>query len=128
VLPSVFTELEGVVEATESFVQRHCQDDEFVYKVVLLASEAVTNAIEHGNELNPEKTVRVDLVAKETHIELWVEDQGSGFQRKEVPNPLDSDHLLDDGGRGIYLMESLADEIRYEQDGRRIGLMFKLPS
>ena len=124
VLPSRLEEMDQVVDTTEAFLNRHESDEDRVYTMLLLASEAITNAIEHGNALDASKEVRIDFWSRNGRIEIWVEDQGPGYTRNEVPDPLTREHLLDDGGRGIFLIEQLADEVRYELGGRRIGMLF----
>jgi len=125
-IPSRLEELEGIVETTEAFVSRHEKNEDRAYTVLLLASEAVTNAIEHGNALDESKQVIIDFWARNSCLEIWVEDQGDGFDRAAIPDPLTGSHLFAEGGRGIYLIEELADEVRYEQNGRRIGMLFAL--
>jgi len=112
------------VDEAEAFFGLCFTEDEKVYVGVLLASEAVTNAIEHGNGLDETKKVTVLFKCSDNLVELWVEDQGPGFDRSSVADPLDEDHLLADGGRGIFLIEKLADDVRYENEGRKIGIMF----
>ncbi|HAY36364.1 MAG: ATP-binding protein [Bacteroidetes Order II. Incertae sedis bacterium] len=125
-ISSSFDELEGIVDEAEAFFGQCFTDDEKVYTGVLLASEMVTNAIEHGNELVESKKVFIEFHKKDTTVELWVEDQGSGFVRESVSNPLSEEHLFDDGGRGIFLIEKLADKVLYEKEGRRVGVLFNL--
>ncbi len=126
VMASEHLQLERVVELAEEFVGAHVSDDELVYKIVLLTSEAFNNAIEHGNHLDPEKKVTVEFSALPDRIEIWIEDQGNGFVREELGDPLDRKNLLDDSGRGIFLIEQMADEVVYEGEGRRIGMIFRL--
>ena len=121
---STFDELERIVDEAESFFASCFKEDDRVYTGVLLASEAVTNAIEHGNALDETKKVFVQFRCSEKQVELWVEDQGPGFNREAVADPLDEEHLLADGGRGIFLIEKLADGVLYENEGRRIGILF----
>ena len=52
-----------------------------------------------------------------------VEDEGEGFEREEIADPLASENLLEDGGRGIFLIERMADEVIYENGGRRVGII-----
>lgn len=125
VLSSRLDEMDSVVDTTEAFLQRHERDEDRVYTMLLLASEAITNAIEHGNALDASKEVRIDFYSRDGRIEIWVEDEGPGFRRSEVPDPLSREHLLAEGGRGIYLIEQLADEVRFEMEGRRIGMIFR---
>lgn len=126
-LPSVHASLKQVVDATEGFLVEHVRDEDLAYKVLLLTTEAVTNAIEHGNALDPSKSFSLELHAGDEQLSILVEDEGSGFERKGVANPLREENLLDDGGRGLYLMETLADEVAYENEGRRVRLVFHLP-
>ncbi len=118
---STFEELERVVDEAEAFYAACFSDDEKVYTCVLLASEAVTNAIEHGNALDASKKVTIEFQANPNVVSCWVEDQGPGFDRSQIADPLDSDRILADGGRGIFLIEKLADDVKYEKEGRRVG-------
>ena len=127
VMASEHLQLERVVELAEEFVSAHETDEDFIYRVVLLTSEAFTNAIEHGNHLDPEKKVKVEFCAEPDRIEVWIEDQGMGFAREKVADPLHSDNLFEESGRGLYLIEMMADEVKYENDGRRIGMIFHRP-
>lgn len=125
---SVFSEQEKVVEAAQAFAERHVDDEERAYKIVLAASEAVTNAMRHGNDSDPEKRVFIDLLAFDERIEVVVEDEGVGFDRAAIADPLDEVNLLRPHGRGIYLIETLSDEVVYESEGRRVRMVFRSPA
>ena len=124
VLPSAFDSLERVLKETEPFVEAHIEDQELAYRIVLLTTEAVTNAIEHGNALDPAKQVVVVLEARPDCFEVAVEDEGGGFNPASVEDPLAEENLMREGGRGIYLIESMADEVHYERDGRCMRIVF----
>jgi serine/threonine-protein kinase RsbW len=126
-LQSRFDELERAVNETESFFAAVIDDDELVYKLVLLMSEAVTNAIEHGSAGAETQRVDVWLETTEAEARVIVEDEGGGFQRESVRDPLAPDNLMDDGGRGIFLMESMADDVTWSHGGRRVTLKVHLP-
>lgn len=123
-ISSRFENLEEVVKRAERFFSRVSSDEEYVYKAVLLTSEAVTNAIEHGNALDETKSIHIEFISTDESDQLWVEDEGEGFSPDDVKDPLREENLLADGGRGIFLMEQIADEVRYENGGRRIGMFF----
>lgn len=125
VLSSEFESLETVIDDTEAYLSEHNVDEDLAYRVVLLATEAVTNAIEHGNAMDPEKSVIMECHCHPDRITLTVEDEGGGFDPSTLASPLDDEHLLDPGGRGLFLMGKMADEVEYEADGRRIRLVFK---
>lgn len=124
VLESNLAGIERVVEETESFLESRIADEDLKYNVVLLATEAVTNAIEHGNKLDPAKQVIYRLEVHQRKVELVVEDQGEGFDPDSMEDPRESKNLLREGGRGLLFMESLADDVRFEAEGRRVCLTF----
>lgn len=123
-LPSTFDILEQVVEETEAFMQKICDDEDLVYRIVLLTSEAVTNAIEHGNKLDASKEVVINLEAHSDRFELSVQDEGVGFEAEQIPDPLSSDNLLEGRGRGLFFMDQMADQVLRELDGRVLRLVF----
>jgi PAS domain S-box-containing protein len=112
--------------------------------------ELLTNAVEHGNlELTPfkkdpeifdsgkyrslfearinsheygERTVRVECFYKAHQLEISIEDDGSGFNISEVPNPAHKDHFSKASGRGIVIARMNADEIFYNARGNKVTL------
>lgn len=125
VLDSDLESIERVVEETEAFLAGRVSDEDLAYRVVLLATEAVTNAIEHGNKFDPEKQVFYRVDVQEARIELVVEDQGTGFDPSKRDDPREAENLLREGGRGILFMESMADEIAFAEGGRKVHLIFR---
>lgn len=124
VLDSDLASIERVVDETEAFLRPRVADEHLAYRVVLLATEAVTNAIEHGNEFDKTKVVFFRLNVGRRQIELAVEDQGSGFDPEQTDDPRAAENLLREGGRGILFMESMADEVKFEKGGRKVRLIF----
>ncbi len=126
--PSVFDHLETIVEESQAFLEGFFPaDEDFVYKVVLLISEAATNAMEHGNQMDESKKVLVRVEVSTEYVEAFIEDEGRGFNPDAVADPLQEDNLLSDSGRGLFLMEEMADAVRYENDGRCLCLRFDCP-
>lgn len=89
-------------------------DEEAGYWMGIALREALTNAIKHGNGLDPEKKVDVCLTVGESGIEITVEDQGKGFDPGAVADPLAPDNLLRTEGRGIFYMRNFMDKIDYQ--------------
>ena len=123
-LSSSFKNLERAVEEAEAFMATVTDDDDLTYRVTLLTSETVTNAMEHGHQWNPEKHVVLDLTAYTDRVVLSVIDEGEGFEFSSVADPLDQDNLLNGRGRGLYFMEHMANELHLENDGRLLRLVF----
>ncbi len=91
-------------------------DEEVASTFMLLLSEAVDNAIHHGNQGNPDKNVSVDIEITDSKITATVSDEGEGFDLEEKAgnnHPLDHENLLNTGGRGIFLIEELSDSMEY---------------
>lgn len=93
---------------------------------MLLLSEAVDNAIKHGNQYDPEKNVSVDIEISNNEIVARVSDEGVGFDTENPisKNPLDEENLLDTGGRGIFIIQELADSLEFLNSGST--LQFKI--
>lgn len=120
--PSNRDHLEPLFERLESFLSDRLEDEEVRYNIQLLASEAVTNAIEHGNREDPTLSVKVLLKIEPDKILIEVEDEGEGFTASDVQDPTAIENLMKTGGRGLYLMETLSDKVEYENDGRRVRM------
>lgn len=124
-IASKFEELEMVVDTAEAFYKQCFDQEDRIFTGVLLASEVVTNAIEHGNQNDESKRVIIEFRSLPGRSECWVEDEGNGFDREAIADPLASENLLEDVGRGIFLIERMADEVIYENGGRRVGIILK---
>lgn len=124
VLKTDFSSVERVVDEMEAFLAGRIADEELAYRIVLLSSEAVTNAIEHGNQLDASKQVFFLVDVHADRVEVVVEDEGSGFDPSKTDDPTESAHLFREGGRGLLFMEEMADEVRFEKHGRRVRLTF----
>ena len=117
---SSFEYLDAIVNSTETFLAGHIKDEELSYKVLLLLSEAATNAIEHGNAQDASKHVVIEVSITPSAVLFSVEDEGKGFAPSELKNPVAEPNLLNEGGRGIFFMEQMADEVAFENEGSKV--------
>lgn len=92
----------------------------------LCASEAVTNAMLHGNKMDPDKKVKISAVADRNEIRFIVQDEGDGFDPDDIPNPLAEENLLKPSGRGVFLMKTYCDDVIYEKNGTQLTLVFRV--
>ncbi len=88
--------------------------------------EAVNNAITHGNKLDDTKTVTIRCMMNGEFVKFIVSDQGDGFDVTTVPDPTTAENIEKPHGRGIFLMNHLADEISFLGDGTEVELKFKI--
>ena len=101
-------------------------DDDFYARLMLSVSEAATNAIVHGNKLNPSKKVTIVVEANTHTLAFTIKDEGDGFNPDNIPNPLEEEHLLIPSGRGVFLIKEYADELEYQDEGRTLVIKFNL--
>jgi serine/threonine-protein kinase RsbW len=94
--------------------------------VELALREAVSNAILHGNRMDPRKLVHVRCCCEGTQgVFIVVRDQGHGFDPNSVPNPLAVENLGAEHGRGIHLMKLAVDEVSFERGGTEVHIRKK---
>jgi serine/threonine-protein kinase RsbW len=90
-------------------------DDGTLYRLHIATTEAVNNAILHGNKSDPAKKVIVECRATKHCLSMRVRDEGAGFDSSHLPNPLDDKNLMKEHGRGVFLMRSMMDEVRFRR-------------
>ncbi|MCD6272661.1 MAG: ATP-binding protein [Deltaproteobacteria bacterium] len=121
--PAALDNIDDAVAKMERFLLQK-KLEEFSFEVILVSREALINAAVHGSELNPDKTVKLELRVEPDGLVIAVEDQGPGFDwqgrlKKERPG-------RDVSGRGLYIMKTYCDEILYNEAGNRLTLMKKI--
>jgi serine/threonine-protein kinase RsbW len=92
--------------------------------MLIAVTEAVNNAIIHGNKNDPDKVVRIGFEADDSTLTFSITDEGPGFDHKKLPDPTDPANIEKVSGRGVFLMQTLSDKISFEQNGRRVLLGF----
>ncbi|MDH3402834.1 MAG: ATP-binding protein [Acidobacteriota bacterium] len=110
---SRFENIELVQIAIEASLDLLTLDEATSHRIGLAVREAVANAIRHGNDGDPDKRVEVECVLETDQVVVKVEDQGRGFDPRDLPDPLQPDNLLKTSGRGIFFMSQFMDEIDY---------------
>ena len=94
--------------------------------ILLVLTEAATNAIVHGNNSDPEKSVVITTYADSDSVVFQVSDEGTGFDSSKLPDPLSDENLLKEGGRGVFLIEQFSDHVAYQNHGSTIIITFNL--
>jgi serine/threonine-protein kinase RsbW len=101
-------------------------DEESSDQINLAVVEAGTNAIKHGNQEDPEKRAYFEFVIQSDQFTVIIQDQGRGFDREQVPDPIQPENLFKSSGRGLFLIESCMDDVTYEKSGTLIRMVKKL--
>lgn len=120
------------IEDAVEFVLHRCTTCEtaarklgFNFRVCL--TEALANAMIYGNRQDPSKRVRVEVFVEGNCLRARVTDQGDGFNPERVPDPTAATNLRKEGGRGIFLMRKLMDEVHFNERGNAVTLVLLLP-
>ena len=118
------------VSVVESFIENvgeKIRIEETIYgNVFVSVTEAVNNAIVHGNKEDKNKKVRLGLKQNKKSVRFIVEDEGMGFDHNTLPDPTNPKNLEKVKGRGIFLIKSLSDKTTFKQGGRVVEMLFKL--
>lgn len=119
------------IHQVESFIESIRAEMGFrddVYGNVMVAiTEAVNNSIYHGNKGDGSKRVFIRVQSVNLYrISVVVEDEGGGFDPAELPDPTAPENLSNPGGRGVFLMRHLADEIVFQNEGRCVEMLFNI--
>jgi serine/threonine-protein kinase RsbW len=93
-----------------------------IFAMRLSLEESLTNAIRHGNKLDPTKFVEVDCRIDDERMVVVVRDEGDGFQPEDVPDPTLEEFLECPGGRGLMLMRAYLNTCDYSEGGRCIRM------
>jgi serine/threonine-protein kinase RsbW len=93
------------------------------FEIELALREALANAIVHGCKRDPAKKIECTVTGdKKRGILIVVRDPGPGFNIASLPSPTEDQNLYADHGRGIYLINKLMDEVKYERNGSEIHM------
>jgi serine/threonine-protein kinase RsbW len=98
------------------------------FEIELALTEAIANAIEHGSAHDPSKQIQCCVACDHARgMLIVVRDPGPGFDPASIPSPVIGQNLFSTGGRGIYLINQLMDEVRFEKGGTEIHMRMKPP-
>ncbi len=118
------------ISKVEAFLEKLSQDYSICpdrYPDILISlTEAVNNAIIHGNKKDGNKSVRIEMEQDKDNIILKVTDEGGGFDLQELPDPTSPDYIECCGGRGVFIMSHLSDKIAFQNNGSTVEMSFNV--
>jgi serine/threonine-protein kinase RsbW len=98
------------------------------FEIELALNEALANAIEHGSGNDPSKRIQCCIACDHMRgMLIVVRDPGPGFDPASIPNPVMGQNIFSTGGRGIYLINQMVDEVRFEKGGTEIHMRINPP-
>jgi serine/threonine-protein kinase RsbW len=120
-IPALASAISPLVDAVMTAVRQQAAAKELEIETAL--REALANAIKHGCLGDPTKFVQCSVVFEDNHsVLIVVSDPGPGFNAKGLPDPTEGEHLYENHGRGIYLINHLMDEVRFKRGGAEIHM------
>src|SRR4051812_13881788 len=122
-IPSEFAAGFTVQQQILDSAAKHGFGDQCLFALKIAVEEALVNAIKHGNKLDKNKHVTIEAEISPKHAEITIADEGPGFERGDVPDPLAEENLEKPSGRGILLIESYMTKVSWDQGGRRVRMV-----
>lgn len=123
-IPSLSENIRMIESFIDNAKERFHLNDDIYGNIMIAVTEAVNNAIKHGNQNNPKLNVALSLLLEKDLIKFRIEDEGRGFDYHHLPDPTAPENLEKPGGRGIFLMKHLSDEVEFQENGRVVELSF----
>lgn len=122
--PSVIENITLVEKLIDEVFAEYQVKEDYYGELLIAMTEAVNNAIVHGNKLDTTKQVKVTFSIDGNDMVFRVEDEGPGFDYNNLPDPTAPENIEKPHGRGVFLMRNLADSCDFEDDGRICTLRF----
>jgi serine/threonine-protein kinase RsbW len=123
-VPSMMENIRMIESFIDNAKEKFHLDDDIYGNIMIAVTEAVNNAIKHGNSNDKSKNVLLSLSLEQSMLRFVIKDEGHGFNYENLPDPTSPENLEKPGGRGIFLMKHLSDEVKFKDDGRIVELSF----
>ena len=116
-IQSSLEHIESVEKLAEKAADAMKFSDEEKDSLAIAVTEAVNNAIIHGNKQDKAKKVSIGFLLENKRLTVTIKDQGKGFDPDNLSDPLAPENLLKESGRGIFILSTLMDDVKFEFKG-----------
>lgn len=127
-IPSIIDNIRMIESFIDNAKERFHLDEDIYGNIMIAVTEAVNNAIKHGNSSTSSKNVYLSLMLNENLLKFTIQDEGTGFNYHNLPDPTAPENLEKPGGRGIFLMKHLSDQVEFKEGGKVVELSFYMNS
>ncbi len=114
-IPSDPAEINSVEAFLQTFVDEAGLNEDLAGDVLIAGTEAVNNAILHGNRSQPELQVLIRIECRGDELRMEISDQGGGFDDRKNPDPTTPEHFMEDSGRGLLIIRHFMDGLHFEK-------------
>jgi serine/threonine-protein kinase RsbW len=125
-IPSIIENIRIVESFIDNSREKFQIEDDIYGNIMVAVTESVNNAIRHGNKFDKDKNVYLSLFVEDNQLRFEVQDEGNGFDPDNLSDPTAPENLENPGGRGIFLMRNLCDDVSFSNDGRTVSLTFNI--
>lgn len=122
-LPSKLENVAPFIREVLALMKKFHLSEEDTFHIKLSLEEALTNAMRHGNKLDPSLFVDVNLEVDEQKVVMKIRDQGDGFDEARLGDPTALENSQKPGGRGVFLIRQLMNEVEYFDGGRGVKMV-----
>lgn len=123
-IPSLIENIKIIESFIDNVRENFKINDDIYGNIMISVTECISNAIIHGNKGDKNKLVHLQLQMDEDQLKFIVQDEGDGFEFNLLPDPTAPENIEKPGGRGIFLIRNLSDELRFEDNGKTIVISF----
>jgi serine/threonine-protein kinase RsbW len=127
-IPSIIENIRMIESFIDNAKEKFHLDEDLYGNIMIAVTEAVNNAIKHGNSGDSKKNVFLSLTLDENLLKFVIKDEGCGFDFGNLPDPTAPENIEKPGGRGIFLMKHLCDQVDFTDKGKTVELSFYMNS
>jgi len=125
-VPSEVAHIRIVSDKILNSLKDYNLNEDELLDIKLCIEEALRNAMEHGNKSKKNLPVKISYCVNKDKLEVTVEDVGRGFDYRKLPDPTKDENIMKGGGRGVFLILRLMDEVIFSDKGNRITMVKKI--
>jgi serine/threonine-protein kinase RsbW len=123
-IPSIADNIRMIESFIDNAKERFHLNEDIYGNIMIAVTEAVNNAIKHGNKSDSSKNVFLSLSLDDNLLRFIIKDEGPGFDFHSLPDPTAPENIDKPGGRGIFLMRHLSDDVNFKDNGKVVELSF----
>lgn len=122
IIPSDPAEARRIQDDIEQALKSNLFHEKEIFSIKLALEEALVNAIKHGNQMDKNKKVRIEYTVNTERFDVVIQDEGTGFDPEDVPDPMAFENLERPCGRGLLLMRHYMTEVDFYPPGNRLKM------